>query len=411
MINFTESILKNGLKIVIHSDPQTPLAVVNILYNVGAKHEEEHKTGFAHLFEHLMFGGSKNIPDFDKALQKAGADNNAFTNNDFTNYHITLSAENIETALWAESDRMLALTLNQHVLDVQKKVVIEEYKQRYLNQPYGDTWHKLRSMAYKVHPYRWPTIGKDISHIKDAQLEDVKTFFERYYNPDNAVITVCGNVHPDDTIRKIEKWFGNIPKGNFIKPDIPSEPKQTEARLIETRADVPQDALYKVYHMPARNEQGYYTTDLLSDILGRGKSSRLYQSMIQRKKLFSNISASINGSFDKGLLIIAGRINPGVQIEEANKAVEEEIDWLLDHVDQSELDKVKNQAESSILFSEAELMNRALGLSVGCVMGNTNLVNEEINLLRNVSLDDLSGTAKNVLDKNNCCTMYYKKQD
>jgi zinc protease len=397
------------LKVFVHEDLSTPMAAVNILYNVGARDEEEHKTGFAHLFEHLMFGGSKNVTSFDEPLQKVGGENNAFTSNDITNYYITLPAVNIETAFWLESDRMLSLSFDPEVLEVQRSVVIEEFKQRYLNQPYGDVWLSLRPLAYQVHSYKWPTIGKEVSHIEKATMEDVKNFFFKYYIPNNAILVVAGNVKTEEIKKLTEKWFGPIPAGKPYVRNIPKEPKQTAPRKLEIEAKVPLDAIYKVYHTCDKISDDYYSTDLLSDILGRGKSSRLYERLVKDKKLFNSIHVHLSGSFEPGLLIIEGKLNEGISIEEGEK----EINKLLEEIRQTkvseaELAKVKNQAEASIVFEYVELINRAMNLAVAALLGDPDLVNKDAVNVQKVTAEEINKIANEVLTEENCSTIYYR---
>ncbi len=410
MINFTEYKLDNGLTVILHKDPATPLAVVNLLYRVGSRDEDPDMTGFAHLMEHLMFGGSKNVPDFDAVLQRAGADNNAFTNTDITNYYVTIPVENLETALWLESDRMLHLSFNPKILETQKNVVIEEYKQRYLDQPYGDVWLQIRPLAYHVHPYRWPTIGMDIAHIEKAEMDDVRNFFRKHYHPGNATLVVAGNIHEKQTVQLVEKWFGDIPAGPPAIRDFPAEPPQKSSRMEEVERPVPLDALFRVYHMPGRNHASYYAIDMLSDILGRGKSSRLYTGLVKDRKIFDSVSAFILGSFDPGLLVISGKLNPGHSPEEGNRLVNEILEELLSgYVKHQELEKVKNQAESNILFSEMELLNRAMGLAISNALGHTNLVNEELEKIRSVTTEDILNVSQETLKEKNCSTLFYRK--
>ncbi len=410
MIKYQEHILSNGLTLITHVDKSTPLAVVNILYKVGSRNEHPQKTGFAHLFEHLMFGGSKNVPDFDKILQSAGAENNAFTNTDITNYYMILSAENIETALWAESDRMQYLNLDEKNLANQKNVVIEEFKQRYLDVPYGDVWLKLQPLAYNVHPYRWPTIGKHIIHIEEASLEDVREFHEQFYAPDNAVITISGNIDPKKIRILVEKWFGNIPGYGKDHKKIPSEPSQGAPRFLEVEANVPLNAIYKAYHMPGRKSTGFHSADLLSDLLGRGKSSRLYQSLVKNKKAFNSINSYITGTEDPGLFIISGKVNPDVHIDEAERLIEEEIENLKNNLADTEVEKVINQAISSTYFSETELLNRSINLSVANSQGNTNLVNEELNVIGKIKKKHILNMTDEILVNANCSTLHYKSK-
>jgi len=411
MINYKGFKLDNGLKVFVHEDHSVSTAVLNILYNVGSKDEDENKTGFAHLFEHLMFGGSKNIPSYDMPLETVGGENNAFTSPDITNYYITLPAVNIETAFWLESDRMLSLSFDPKVLEVQRSVVIEEFKQRYLNQPYGDVWLKLRPLTYQVHPYKWPTIGKEISHIEDATMDDVRDFFYTHYLPNNAIMVVGGNVTFDQVKALSEKWFGPIPAGKVSKRNLPQEPKQTAARFEEVQADVPLDALYKVYHMEDKMADSYYATDLLSDLMGRGKSSRLYDQLVKEKQLFNSIGSHVSGSMEPGLFIIEGKLNEGVSIEEGEKAVMELLEEVKKNgVKENELQKVKNQAESSIAFGEVELLNRAMNLAYSALLGDPELINKEADKIRAVTAADIKSSAVRVLQDSNCSTLYYRKK-
>ena len=408
MIDFTEFTLDNGLRVLVHEDVSTPLAAFNLLYNVGSRDEEEDKTGFAHLFEHLMFGGSRHIPSYDEPLQLVGGENNAFTSPDITNYYITLPAVNLETAFWLESDRMLSLSFDPQVLEVQRNVVIEEYKQNYLNQPYGDATMKLKALAYQRHPYRWPTIGRDIAHIEEATLDYVRTFFYKYYLPNNAVLVVAGNVITEDVKRLAHKWFGSIPSGADYVRHLPEEPSQTARREQHLEAPVPVDALYKAYHMPARLDPRYHTVDLLSDVLERGKSSRLYTELVKKTPLFSSISAYIGGSMDPGLLTIQGKVQKGILLEEANQAVEAVVEDLRQTmVGEEELEKVKNQAESSLVFAEMELLNRAMNLAYATLLGDPNIVNQESEKIQAVTPEEMQRMAKEIVDTNNCSTLFY----
>jgi predicted Zn-dependent peptidase len=376
MIKFERFILSNGLRLLIHQDTSTPMAVVNVLYDVGARDEEETKTGFAHLFEHLMFGGSVNIPDYDEPLQLAGGENNAYTTNDLTNYYCQLPAENLETAFWLESDRMLSLAFNEKSLDTQRKVVSEEFKEHYLNKPYGDVWHKMREMAYKQHPYKWMTIGKELKHIEEAKLQDVKDFFYKHYTPANAILVVAGNVQTDTVLQLAEKWFGSIAPGEKYNRKLPQEQKQTEARRLELKADVPLDAFIKTWHMASRLERGYYVTDLITDILGGSTSSRLYQSLVKEQKLFSNLECYHYGSIDAGLLAIEGKLVKGVHIATAEKAVNVELEKMkTELVPEKELQKVINKTESTILFEDMTVMSRAQSLAYYELLGDAEMMN------------------------------------
>ncbi|MBS1597169.1 MAG: insulinase family protein [Bacteroidetes bacterium] len=408
MIQFEKFLLTNGLRLLVHKDTSTPMAVLNVLYDVGARDESPDKTGFAHLFEHLMFGGSVNISDFETPLQLAGGENNAFTTNDLTNYHIQLPAENLETAFWLESDRMLSLAFSEKSLDVQRKVVSEEFKEHYINKPYGDVWFKMRELAYKVHPYRWMTIGKELSHIEHAQLTDVKNFFYKYYRPVNAILVVAGNVDPASVYNLAEKWFGSIPAGEKYNRQLPIEPKQTAARKLEVKADVPLDALYKCYHMGTRLDKDYYTVDLLTEVLGEGDSSRLHQTLIKEKKLFSHIESYHTGSTDAGLVVIEGKLVKGVKMEDADRAIEEELAKLKSGlIAEKELVKVKNKTESAILFEDMSVMNRAINLAMYELLGDANLMNTELDKYHAVTAENILTTSQRIFDSNNSNTLYY----
>jgi zinc protease len=408
MIHFDKFSLSNGLRVLVHEDHSTPVAVLNILYDVGAKDEDPAKTGFAHLFEHLMFGGSINVADIETPLQMAGGENNAFTTNDLTNYYMQLPAQNIETAFWLESDRMLSLAFSEKSLDVQRRVVSEEFKEHYINRPYGDVWFKMRELSYKVHPYKWMTIGKELSHIENASLADVKHFFFKHYRPINAILVVAGNINTAQVKNLSEKWFGDIPSGEKYIRHLPREPKQTEARKMEIRADVPLDALYKCYHMAARIEDAYYSTDLLTEVLGSGASSRLYQRLVKEQKLFSNIECYHTGSTDAGLLVIEGKLIKGIKLEDADKAIEAEMDKIKSsRIDDKELIKVKNKTESSILFEDMSLMNRASSLAMYELLGDANMMNTELGRYQEISSEQILEASQQVLDHNNSNTLYY----
>lgn len=408
MIQFDRFVLSNGLKLLIHKDASTPMAVVNVLYDVGARDEKETQTGFAHLFEHLMFGGSINIPDYDEPLQLAGGENNAYTTNDLTNYYCQLPAENLETAFWLESDRMLSLAFNEKSLDTQRKVVSEEFKEHYLNKPYGDVWHKMRQMAYKVHPYQWMTIGKELKHIEEAQLQDVKNFFRKHYNPANAILVVAGNVETEKVLQLAEKWFGSIPSGEKYIRSLPLEPKQTAARRMEVKADVPIDAFVKTWHMSSRLERGYYVADLITDILGGGASSRLYQSLVKEQQLFSNLDCYHFGSIDTGLMTVEGKLVKGVSIEKAEAAVEAELTKMKEQlVDEKELQKVKNKTESTILFEDMSVMSRANSLAFYELLGDAQLMNDELEKYQSITAEELQAECKRIFDEKNSNTLYY----
>lgn len=409
MISFNEFTLDNGLQVIVHEDPSVQIAVLNILYNVGSRDERPDKTGFAHLFEHLMFGGSKNIPNYDEPLQRVGGENNAFTNTDITNYYLTVPATNIETGFWLESDRMLSLSFDSQVLEVQRKVVVEEFKQRYLNQPYGDVWLKLRPLAYQVHPYQWATIGKEISHIENATMEDVRHFFFQHYVPNNAILVVAGNVKVDQVKQLAEKWFGPIPAGKKEQRKLPTEPKQLQKRSATVEANVPADALYMSWHMPGRFHDDYYASDLLSDVLSRGKSSRLYNQLVKEREIFTSISSFVMGTVDPGMFVISGRVNEGVSLLSAEEAVQEVLSQVVkEGVTADELMKVKNQALSTLAFGEVEVMNRAMNLAFAKLSGDANLVNQETAKIEAISCDEIKRVAENILTTENLSTLYYK---
>ncbi|HSZ85097.1 MAG TPA: pitrilysin family protein [Puia sp.] len=408
MINFEKFQLQNGLRVIVHEDFSTPVAVLNVLYDVGARDENPDQTGFAHLFEHLMFGGSVNIPDFETPSQLAGGENNAFTTNDLTNYYTQLPTENIETAFWLESDRMLSLAFSEKSLEVQRKVVSEEFKEHYLNKPYGDAWFKMRELAYKVHPYRWMTIGKELSHIENAKLTDVKNFFFKHYCPANAILVVAGNIKTEHAKSLAEKWFGDIPAGEKYIRNLPEEPKQNEARKLEVKADVPLDALYKCYHMSARTDDRYYVAELISEVLGGGASSRLHQVLVKEKKLFSNIECYQTGSTDAGLLVIEGKLIKGISMQDADKAVEEELKKMSsEKIEEKELTKIKNKTESAIVFEDMSVMNRAANLAMYELLGDANLMNTELGKYQSITADEILNESRKLFDEKNSNTLYY----
>nr|WP_236049871.1 pitrilysin family protein [Hymenobacter negativus] len=397
------------MRCIVHEDFSTPMAVLNVMYDVGSRDEDAAHTGFAHLFEHLMFSGSVNIPSYDEPLQRVGGENNAFTSADVTNYYLSLPAANLETGFWLESDRMLNLAFSENGLEVQRKVVVEEFKQSYLNQPYGDVWLQLKPLAYHTHPYQWNTIGKEISHIENAVMDDVRGFFQKHYAPQNAVLVVAGAASLATVRQLAEKWFGPIPGGPAYQRHLPQEPVQTAARYHTAQAAVPLSALYKAYHMPARGDARYHAVDLLSDMLGHGKSARLHQRLVKELALFNNISSSLTGSLDPGLLVISGKLNEGVDIKEADAAVEAVVaEFLTTDVDAYELEKVKNQAESSLVFGEIDLLHRALNLAYSKLQGDANLVNTESQRIQAVTVADVRDMANLVLRPENCNTLYYE---
>ncbi len=392
----------------MHEDKSTPMAVVNVIYDVGARDEDPNKTGFAHLFEHLMFGGSVNIPSYDEPLQMAGGENNAFTTNDLTNYYCQLPAENIETAFWLESDRMLSLAFSKKSLEVQRKVVCEEFKEHYINKPYGDVWKNIRELVYTTHPYRWMTIGKELSHIENATLDDVKAFFHKHYTPANAILVVAGNVTVQKVKELAEKWFGPIPSGEKYVRNLQQEPRQTAPRTMEVKANVPLDALYKSWHIYSRTDSRYYIADLITEILGGGASSRLFQTLVKEKKLFSNIDCYHLGSTDAGLLTIEGKLVKGVQMKDAEAALNEELEKIIaTGISEKELEKVKNKTESMMAFEDMSVMNRATSLAMYELLGDANLINTELQRYQEVTAAALQEECRIIFDKNNSNTLYY----
>jgi zinc protease len=408
MIQFEKFQLDNGLKVLVHQDTSTPMAVVNVLYNVGAKDEDPNKTGFAHLFEHLMFGGSINIPVYDEPLQRAGGENNAYTTNDLTNYYCQIPAENIETAFWLESDRMLSLAFSKKSLEVQRKVVCEEFKEHYINKPYGDAWHKMRSLAYTQHPYRWMTIGASLAHVEDATIEDVKDFFFQFYRPNNAILVVTGNVQTEQVKQLAQKWFGPIEAGKAYVRNLPKEPVQEKSRTMDVRADVPLDMLMMTWHMGGRFDEGYHATDLITEVLGGGTSARLYEQLIKVKQIFSSIDCYHFGTVDPGLLVIEGKLVKGISMAVAEKAVLEEIEKIKNEIlDAKELQKVINKTESVICFEDMSIMNRAHSLAYYELLGDADLMNKELGMYQRVTPSMIQHTAQQIFQDNNRNTLYY----
>jgi zinc protease len=409
MIQFDRFELDNGLKVLFHKDVSTPMAVVNILYDVGARDESEDQTGFAHLFEHLMFGGSINIPEFDSELQKSGGDNNAFTSNDITNYYETVPANNLDTALWLESDRMLSLAFTEKSLEVQRQVVIEEFKQRYLNQPYGDVWLLLRPLAYKKHPYKWATIGKEISHIENARMDDVRSFFQRFYNPSNAILCVAGNFDLEFIKERVSFWFGSIPSGKKPPRILPLEPKQLEFRALMVERNVPANAFYYAFKMSERKNEEYYIADILSDALGREKSGRLYVTLKKEKQLVSDITSYITGSLDEGLLIITGKLNDGVDFNQFDNEFWKCLEKVKSvEINENELNRLKIKIRTAREFQEQGLLNRAMNLCFYELLGDANGVNEEHLIYQAITPEGLQFTANKILRNENCSLLKIK---
>lgn len=408
MLEFKKFTLPNGLKLIVNEDKATPLIALNILYKVGSRNESPDRTGFAHLFEHLMFGGSANIPSYDEPLQHVGGENNAFTSNDITNYYLTVPADNFETALWLESDRMLALDFSHQSLEVQRNVVIEEFRQRYLNQPYGDLWLLLRPLAYKVHPYQWPTIGKSIDHIREATLDDVKNFFYSHYSPNNAIMTISGNITVERAYDLVNKWFGDIPFRSLSENHIPSEPTQTEPRMLEVKRKVPYHGIYKVFHMAGRSSRQFQVCDMITDLLSSGKSARLYQKMVKELQLFSDINAYVSGDVDPGLIVLGGKLIDGISPEKADKAVSEMLKDIQEHLfSDTEIQKVKNKFESNLLMSQTNILNKGMSLSYYEMLGDAGLLNTEAERYNAITDEELRQTATKIFSENNCSTLHY----
>jgi zinc protease len=408
MVKFNRFTLDNGLRVIVHEDHTTPMAVLNILYDVGARDENPKQTGFAHLFEHLMFGGSVNIPNYDEPLQRVGGENNAFTSNDITNYYITLPSANLETAFWLESDRMLSLAFSKKSLEVQRNVVIEEFKQRYLNQPYGDVWLKLRPLVYKKHPYRWATIGEKIKHIEDAKIEDVKAFFKKHYNPQNAIMVVGGDVTSAQVKELSEKWFAPIPAGEKYHRNLPQEPEQHDERRKTVTAKVPLNDVYIAFQMEGRLAQSYYATELMSDILSRGHSSRLYKSLVKEQQIFSEVHAYITGSLDTGMFVFEGKPLENISIEQAEAAIWEQLEILKSgEIPADELTKVKNKTESTMIFSEMSLLEKGMNLAWNELLGDADLINHETEKYLAVTAAEIKEQATKLFRKDNSSTLIY----
>ena len=411
MILFEKTILYNGLRVIIHTDRSTPFVAVNVCYNVGARHEDPSRTGFAHLFEHLTFGGSHHVPDFDTPIQNVGGTNNAFTTNDITNYYITVPANNIETALWLESDRMVGPKFTKKGLDVQKNVVIEEFRQRNLNKPYGDTWHLLRDLCYKVHPYRWPTIGLTPEHIEQATLAEVKDFFFHHYAPNNAVLVIAGNISPDQGFKLAEKWFSDIPRRAIKSNSIVAEPVQTSDRVETVYRDVPIDTFFVAWHMGSRLDPDFYAADLLSDILSGGNSSRVEEKLVKGKKLFAEADVFLSGENEPGLFVATGKMNPGITIETGRKALLEEIYKTTDSlITSQELEKVRNKVEAEQVYNEIGYLEKAMQLASFEILGDANEINRQSEHYRTVTPEDIRRVASEILRSGNSNTLNYLSQ-
>lgn len=411
MIDYKRFVLENGLIVLIHQDKSTPMVAVNLLYNVGAKDEKPDQTGFAHLFEHLMFSGSEHAPDFDDTIQRAGGDCNAFTNHDITNFYEALPFHNLDVALWLEADRMQFLMVSEKSLDTQRKVVVEEFKETCLNEPYGDVWHYLSDLVFKVHSYRWPTIGLVPEHVENARLQDVKAFFKRFYHPGNAILTIAGNVEPEEALESVQKWFGGIP-GSVLEPrNYPAEPPQTAPRRLERVANVPLDAIYMAFRSPSRSGVDYYVADLISDILSNGSSARLYRRLLKERRLFSQIDAYISGTIDPGILVVEGRPAEGVSIEEAEAAIWEELEILKnERISERELQKLKYKAETTVSFSESSVLNKAMNLAFYELLGDASLINKELGIYESITAESIQELSRKIFDRNACSTLVYRAQ-
>ena len=402
--------MSNGLTLLVHNDNSTPLVAVNVIYKVGARDEEPTNTGFAHLFEHLMFAGTPAVPEFDVPIQMSSGENNAFTNNDYTNYYIVVPKENLDVALHLEADRMVNLNINQKSLSVQQSVVEEEYNERYKTKPYGDLWQILRTMVYKVHPYRWSTIGMDIKHVRDASLDDVKYFYDKYYTPQNAIISVAGNVDPDATLDAMEAIFGGINKGDIVVKDIPVEPKQTEQRRIVVSRDVPSDIVYIVFRMGDRVSRDFAVCDMISDLLSGGSSSRMYQDLVKKRQLFTSVNAYVSGSIDDGMFVVTGQPLEGVSVEVAEEALWGALEDIKNSdISDYELDKVKNKFEVNTIFGEINVMNKAMNLCFYEMLGDIDIINNETKVFASINKDEVYSVSKKLFIKENSSVMHYLK--
>lgn len=406
-IDYSIDHLSNGLKIVVHEDHSTPKAVVDLIYKVGAKNEKPNKTGFAHLFEHLMFEGSKHVPSYDKPLQKVGGSNNAFTNQDITNYYINLPANQLETAFWLESDRMLELDFSEEKLQIQKSVVIEEFKQRYLNQPYGDAYLNLLPLHFEQSNYQWPTIGKEIAHIENATLDDVKEFFFGFYAPNNATLVVTGDVYRDRVLNLAEKWFGGIPERQLLKKGLPRETKQTQAKFTTIYGEVPTTAVYKAFHIPAYLENDYFALEIITELLNSGKAGLFYQELIRKKQLTSSSGGFSWMLFDDGFLTFYSLLNPGVSVEDYDSAFEEVLN-LIQNTTEEDLQRIKNKIESEYIYGQIKLINRAMSMAIYDAAGKLDIINELLEKYLSVTLDQVKNVANKYLIQENSSTLYYK---
>ncbi len=408
MIKYHKTILENGLTVIIHQDSTSPIAAINLLYNVGARDENEQRTGFAHLFEHLMFGGSSNIPDYDTHVETAGGQNNAFTSNDITNYYITIPKENLETALWLESDRMLSLAFTPKSLEVQRQVVIEEFKQNYLNQPYGDAYLLLRDLAFKVHPYKWATIGKEIDHIEKATMEEVKEFFFTHYAPNNAILCIAGDIEEEETLEMVNKWFGSIPKREVPSRNLPKEPIQSEERILHVERDVPVNMIYKVFHVCDRRHSDFFVVDVLSDILSRGRSSRFHEILMRQQQIFTEIDAYVGGELDPGLFYIIGKLADGFTMEQGDEAIWKVLNQIKEEkIQERELNKLKNKFEAAHLYQQASVLDKAMELCYSELLGDANFINDDLVKYQQSTTEGVQAMANTIFTKENSSTLFY----
>jgi len=408
MIRFERHTLANGMRVLVHRDEGTPMVTVNILYDAGSRDEDPGATGFAHLFEHLMFGGTPAVPLFDVPVMMAGGENNAFTNNDITNYYITIPANNLETALWLEADRMRGLDLNEERLSNQKSVVTEEFRQRYLNQPYGDLMLLLRPLAYQVHPYRWPAIGMDISHIERADLAAARQFYDRFYKPSNSILSVAGNVNPDEVFTLAEKWFGEIPGGGTNRRHLPEEPEQSGRRELTVNRLVPAAHLLMAFHTGARTSRDFYILDLMTDILAGCDSARFPSLLVRQQELFSDADIYLSGDADPGLVIFSGRLRDGADIGKAEEAVTTELNRLTEEaVTPAELDKARNRYESHRLMSYMNAANKAFNLAYHEVLGNAEGINAEKEQYMSVNAGEITEVSRKTFRTENSTVIHY----
>ncbi len=409
MITYDKRQLDNGLTVIVNRDRASRMAAVNLLYKVGARNESTHRTGLAHLFEHLMFRGTHEVPDFDTPVQMACGDNNAFTNNDYTDFYITLPVGNIETALWLESDRMTGLDLSQEAIEVEKRVVIEEFRQRYLNQPYGDQNMLLRDMVYKSHPYRWATIGLSPEHIEKASAEEIRDFYRRFYHPSNAILSISADIEPERVFYLAEKWFAPIEDRPYAIPAIEPEPEQQQARRLEVERDVPATTITIAFQMGDRLSRDFFLGDMTSDLLAGGDSARLYERLIKHKRLFASTNAYISGDVDRGMFVFTGQLLPSTTEAEAEAAIWEEIDDLRAcNITEYEVEKVKNKFEANTLFGELNVMNKAMNLGYYEMIGDLELINREVEIYRSQQAADVADFSKRTFRKENSSTLIYR---